>query len=339
MSRVEELEAALRADWNRDTLAVYADTLQERGEVRGELIAIDLQIEEHGPRPELVARRKELLSAWLATLPPGKVQHGFLDLDATGVEPVAQVRAALASPAAAYMRTAAIAGAPEALRECVAALAGAPRPGLVRLVLRQWNERALPAEPTPRELEAQEREALSGGVFGALVAAAPALEMIEADGYHVVARGTHPAVRRLRISGWTALGSLHHGPPWSALEELDFAFASHLGDPRAEMPGKTSRLLPPQVVPRLRVLDLSRNEPGRLDPITLGGDADLFAALGRLGLVDQLVELRLPGVHTERQLGLLRLALPRMRALERLAVRASRLASAVTHPTASVAIF
>ena len=41
----DQLEASLRARWDRETLAVYADHLEAIGEPRGELISIDLRID------------------------------------------------------------------------------------------------------------------------------------------------------------------------------------------------------------------------------------------------------------------------------------------------------
>ena len=260
MATLDELEASLRSRWDRDTLAVYADELQSRGELRGELIVIDLRIEEVGPLPELVARRKELLAQWLATLPPGKVQHGFLDLDATGSDPVGQVRAALASPAAQYVRTGAIAGSAHAVGEAVALLAAAPRPGLARLVLRQWD--------------AGDDPTLDGAATRALFAALPDLESLELDGYRICADAVHPNVRRMRISGFNAITSLcGGGPPWPSLAELDFAFGSHIDGKRPV----SQAVLPAARLPALATLDLSRNLPGFHEPDGLGADVDIAA--------------------------------------------------------------
>ncbi len=318
---LEDLEAALRAKWDRDTLAVYADHLQSLGELRGELIVIDLRIEEDGPLPELVARRKELLAAWLATLPPGKVQHGFLDVDATGANPVEQVRAALASPAAPYIRTVAIVGAPKTIREAITILASAPRPGLARIVLRQWDAGTSPT------LDAQ----LTRQVF----AATPDLDTLELDGHLVCADASHPTLRRARISGSDAIRSLldHSAATWPALEELDFAFASHIG-------GRSGRyehdLLPQHNLPVLHTLDLSRNEPGFLDPINLGADVDVIGVFTGLRVIRQLRHVRLPGVRRQ-SLPALRQALPAMTQLEDLAIRGP--VRHLDHPTARISFF
>lgn len=60
---LEELASQLRARWDRDLLAVYGDLLMMRGDPRGELIALDLELEACGSTPELEARRTRLLMA------------------------------------------------------------------------------------------------------------------------------------------------------------------------------------------------------------------------------------------------------------------------------------
>ncbi|MBA3539503.1 MAG: hypothetical protein H0T79_07720, partial [Deltaproteobacteria bacterium] len=70
----EELEAVLRAAFDaagaadRDDLAVYADQLQADGDIRGELIALDLAAPEHRFAPTATAwreRRQALIVAWV----------------------------------------------------------------------------------------------------------------------------------------------------------------------------------------------------------------------------------------------------------------------------------
>lgn len=323
MATIDELEASLRTKWDRDTLAVYADHLQSIGELRGELIVIDLRIEEAGPLPELVARRQELITAWLRSLPPGKVTHGFLDIDATGGDPIEQVRTALASRGAPYIRTIAIVGATEVLREAVAIVASEARPSLARVVLRQWGE--------------GQAWTMSATAFERFIAATPALHTLEIDGYRLFEAAVHPALRRLRISGWSAIESLWgDGPAWPALDELDFAFACHLGE-RYLPPPPNRDLLSRARFAALRALDLSRNEPGELDPNNLGGSTNPFAFLRRLEICDQLVELRLPAIQTDAQLQDLRSALDKLPKLERLAIRGT--AHRLQHPHARITYF
>jgi hypothetical protein len=76
---IDELETALRASFDRDTIAVYGDQLQASGEPRGELIAIDLRIDDTGAELELARRRAELIRTWLGTsLPHGTLRYGFV---------------------------------------------------------------------------------------------------------------------------------------------------------------------------------------------------------------------------------------------------------------------
>src|SRR5699024_4537910 len=71
----EQLEAALAIAFDRHTLAVYADYLQSISDPRGELIALDLEIEGRPCPPELAARRTSLLHAWLGALVPADNVH------------------------------------------------------------------------------------------------------------------------------------------------------------------------------------------------------------------------------------------------------------------------
>lgn len=320
MASRDELEAVLRARWDRDTLAVYADLLESQGELRGELITIDLRIEEDGPLPALVDRRRELLAAWLRSLPPGKVQHGFLDIDATGADPVGQVQAAFATGGAPYIRTIAVVGAPKTLREAVAIIASEERPSLVRLVLRQWAE--------------GQGWTLRTAELAQLVKATPTLHTLELDGYRIFEAGIHPALRRLRISGWSAIESLWgDGPAWPSLDELDFAFACHLGD-RYLPPPPNRKLLSEARCARVRSLDLSRNEPGEVDPVNLGGSTNVFAFLRRVEIRELLHELRMPTVLTDVHLQDLRVALHELPNLTRLTIRGAK--QPIEHPSARI---
>ncbi len=47
--------------WDRDEVAVYADALAQAGDTRGELLALDLEVEDYGTTIEIDARREELL--------------------------------------------------------------------------------------------------------------------------------------------------------------------------------------------------------------------------------------------------------------------------------------
>jgi hypothetical protein len=75
-----ELEHSLVTSWRLDTLAVQADLLQQQGDPRGELMALDLN-----PTPDDRGwrhRRQKLLAGWLgeplAAHAGHLVQHGFI---------------------------------------------------------------------------------------------------------------------------------------------------------------------------------------------------------------------------------------------------------------------
>jgi hypothetical protein len=80
-ARLAELEAALAASFDRAQLAVYGDYLQSLGDPRGELIAIDLHVAEHGPDERSTARKNLLVGEWLgADASWVRVEDGFLAL-------------------------------------------------------------------------------------------------------------------------------------------------------------------------------------------------------------------------------------------------------------------
>jgi uncharacterized protein (TIGR02996 family) len=51
--------------WDRAALAVYADHLTAAGDPRGELIALELEVEDYGTTVEIDARRRVLLVEWI----------------------------------------------------------------------------------------------------------------------------------------------------------------------------------------------------------------------------------------------------------------------------------
>ena len=84
--QVEELEASLHDTLDPAMLAQYARALEGRGDPRGELIALDLQIQAHGASPALVRRHKERLVEWLGVAAiagrrwnPRRFTYGLLD--------------------------------------------------------------------------------------------------------------------------------------------------------------------------------------------------------------------------------------------------------------------
>lgn len=279
MTTIDDLEAQLRAGLDRgvdrDIVVVYGDQLQELGDPRGELITIDLEIEQSGTTPALSRRRAELIESWLGTQRPnGAIRYGFLELDATSADPVEQVRLAFNSKAARFTRSITAVGPPKLLRETIGAIAEAPRPFLARVTLRMWSEKDTPAMPATTSF----------------TLATPHLKSLEIDARKLFGRFGHPSIQRLRLSGFDAISMPLELP---ALVELDLALHCHLATTRtAPLDDVLDRI--GAGMPNLRSLDLSRNEPGYLDPHTLGGDTPLFQLLHRLGCRDQLEKLTLP---------------------------------------------
>jgi len=288
MPTLEDLEAQILATWDRETIEVYGDQLQSLGEPRGELIAIDLAIEDSGSTPELVRRREELIDAWLGdTVPNGRVRCGFVDVDATGADPVAQIHHAFDGPGSRFIRSVAIVGAPNTIAATAQALAATVRPSMTALTIRQWDE--------------ADRPTLGAGAAQAMIEATPHLRELAIDGRQVLDDFPHPAVTRLRISGFDGIASLVDGTlAMPALVALDLALYAHLAK-RAPGPSRDVFRRVGVQMPRLVDLDLRRNNPGYADPDSLGGDVDVAVAVQALGIADQLRVLRVPTSTTARE--------------------------------------
>jgi hypothetical protein len=363
----EDLEANLATSFDRDTLAVYADELQSLGDPRGELIALDLQIEAHADPAsqtrryryapaELVARRATLLETWLRALVPSDptrgwigdhVRFGFLDnleLGAHSTEERDRLLAILASPVGSYVRGVTIRGATSDLAKSLAVLARMQHPWLARLTL---HKRA--AGPTvPSDLEAR------------IITATPRLSRLELSGHRAFDVFAHPALRELRIDGRASLASVATRA-FAGVTLLDLAFGSQDDEPvylpeedEAAGPddaGELAKLLTAELLPNLRRLDLSRNEPG--PPVEnyydeddvdiyggLGNDfaprVDPFELIGILPLRRQLTHLTLPSLRTEQDFTRLADAVAAMPALASVEVARGHYyrAPALPHATA-----
>jgi uncharacterized protein (TIGR02996 family) len=295
-----QLEAALAAAWDRDTLAVYADYLVERGDPRGELIAIDLQLEQRST-PELVVRRASLLTAWLGRMVPSdphvpwigdSFRLGFVeDLVLDGADPDAATRLAtmLASPLAPYLKCVTVRGDLEHVASTVRMLARERHRWLVELRLECHTS-------------IEDGEVLDAACGEALIAATPRLARLEVSGSRVLATFPHPALRQLRVSGSHALPAMFDDDSLATVTELDYAFAAP--SLYVEM-----REIPPLVMAGLRRLDLSRNDSSNraqwdeyideLEDYGAGEDLVRFTPLGFLGglaLREQLTHVTLPAI-------------------------------------------
>jgi hypothetical protein len=294
VSALTELERELATQWSRDHLAVYGDHLQALGDPRGELIAIDLA----GRPAASEGRRAQLVATWLAELPAARdtasVDHGFLVVELGDPDALATLLASRFGP---HLRTLTVTGTGDVIAEAVRHLGDYALPLLDRLVLNHGSD----VPPTPLvAAETAER----------LAAATPNLARLEVNGRRVFGQFVHPHVTTLVVSGFDALASLSGRGAPLPIDTLDFAFhrtslLDHLPPPADPL---VRALLPAARLPRLRRLDLSRNEPGGHPPHHLGGQIDPFGWLRRSKLA-QLTHLRLPSLRSEAQLGELEAAL------------------------------
>jgi len=328
------LEAVLAASWDRDTLAVYADHLQSLGDPRGELIVIDLQLEQRST-PELVARRASLLSAWLGRLVPSNphtswvgdsFRFGFVeDLVIDGHDPSADERLAsvLGSPLALYLKRVTIRGESAHAARVLASLSSTRHSWLTQLSVRTWTE----GEP------------IDDATVAAFIAAAPQLALLEVQGTRVFETFAHPALRRLRVTGWSALPALVSDTAddmFATVTDLDFAFYETY-DPAHYAPAapQVGKELPALQLPALRRLDLARNEPERAniqrydfdDVVDYDprddldyGELTALRFLGTLALRNQVTHLRLPSVRSEAEFQELSAAVAGMSALVELEI-------------------
>lgn len=357
-AKLADLEAALAAAWDRDTLAVYADELLSRGDPRGELIAIDLEIAEHGSTAELASRRTSILHGWLGGHVPmnphrpwigESLQLGFVDdlcIDEQGALTVDDVRLALATPLAPYLRGVTVIGDARSIARTLRELAVREHGHLQRLTI-----------------SARDGGLVDDGAVRALLAACPRLQLLEVRGNQVLRDLPHPTLRRARITGFDAIVALADGTgdAWPAVEELDFAFGDALADYGRRIPvvalpaGEPPTLLAAEMLPALRRLDLSRNEHDVLVPNAydiyddLEGDPDdaivtenveLFAWLRELPVRSQLSHLRVPSVRTDIDARWLQDALDGMPALEELVIARGHYARLppLRHPRAQISI-
>ena len=314
MGAREELEASLQARWSRDELAVYADALMAEGDVRGELIALDLHRE---PRPRPIARSRQrlaLLARWLgeelAESAYDLTRYGFLD---TCRDVGKSLLVPLLDRASPHVRSLDFIGYshPE-LRGLIEKLAGEPRPWLVRLAITLNDEWPRPGPIIDDDLAAR------------LIAATPRLVDLEIEARDLFAAFPHPAVTRLRSSHRgirTLAGDNTVALP--AVTELDLALSERFDqDHEALDPDDAVRLLPRAALPALARLDLSRNEPGLLLPFHRGFDFDhvMLRIVGRWPICAQLTHLRVPALHGKADLDELTGLLARMPALVELEV-------------------
>jgi hypothetical protein len=286
-----QIEASLQAHWSLDELAVYGDALIAEGDVRGELIALDLHRE---PRPLPIKRSRQrlaLLARWLgeelAEPAYDLTRYGFVDPRPDAGEALLPVLAR-AEP---YVRAIDFLGYHRAeITQLLETLVSAPRPWLARLAITLNGDATLRGPIVDDALAAR------------LIAATPQLTELEIEARDLFAAFPHPAVERLR-SSYRGIRTLagDNATALPRIAELDLAlserFEFEVLDPVA-----AARFLPRAALPALTRLDVSCNEPGLLQPLRRGGRADVFPMLGRWPICAQLTHLRVPALHGEADL-------------------------------------
>jgi len=255
----DDLEAALRTNPDRDTLSVYADLLQNAGDPRGELIALELH---KGPE------RYNLLLNWLAAeLRP--FPHTGLHVTATWVERW------LNEPLGDFTRGIfAIDHAPQ-LRQLLDAVSSRPRLWLTRIHVSCDQDKTEPI-----------------ALDEALVRATPNLVDLEVHGRVDLTRFAHPNVKTLRrMMGLDAVAASELILP------VELPAVTHLAlglDPWPE--NVSEQLVTCEHLPALASLDVGDNEP--YTPSLGSRSFPTFRWLLALAAARRLTKLRVPSVRT-----------------------------------------
>jgi hypothetical protein len=228
-----ELEAALQAKLDAQTLGVYADALQAKNDPRGELISIDLHCDAHGSTPELEARRREHLVAWLGgealsgrRWNPRRVRYGLVDdFDTPNlqIDNAAYFAHLLASPAADYLCGLTLITTERRIDDQLRALVARPRPWLRRLKIVNVGSKSLDRD-----------------LARALIDATPHLEVLYMEASHrfIPYRFEHPSLRKVVLRGRCI--ALEHDS-WANVVEADFRNADYRSDEVvAKLPALTS---------------------------------------------------------------------------------------------------
>ncbi len=315
MTTTAEIEAALADAWTLDNLAVYGDHLQQLGDPRGELIAVDLHIAHHGSSPEIQHRRRRAIRAWLGLpdhVDPTRgawegVRFAFGFVDDLRIELASKI---LSGPAGPYVRGVTLTRKQHTISTLLHELAAAPRPWLDRLTILPRSKGSQPSVVWHAGGPILEEQV-------ELIAATPRLTRLELAGHRLLTGFSHPHVRSLRVDGIDAfLPILEPSRPLPAVIELELGFA-HAPDAPVTMQRPWPPLVPAESFPALRRLDLSANETQRAMTDT---QVDVFDVLPQLGVLEQLVELRLPSIRTSQEAELVRRTIARMPLLRRLEV-------------------
>ena len=305
METRETLEAALAASWDRDTLTVYADHLQAEGDPRGELIALDLQIELTGNNVELSKRRTSLLYAWLGALVPldnvhgswvgDSMKFGFVEdlvFDSREPNALARIEQVLASPAGDYVRGMTMRGSAPDLEAAFAVIARREHTWLAKLAVGAIYQSGTIAPAIARE------------AFHAM----PRLHALELRGQPAFAPFSHPSIKRLVIESRAVYAALGDGASFDDLVELDVTLGTTTVYDDYE--GEYLEEEPPAETPLPRIAFPS------LRRLVLGGVGASYDFLRSLDARAHLTSLRIPMLRSASELADLKAAIHDMAALE-----------------------
>lgn len=295
--RIAEHERALQAHWDLDRLAVYADDLQELGDRRGELIAIDLRLARDPDLAYADSPRDALHHEIFGESSRVESQYGFSMIDIGWISDDDELEHVLVGDAARYLREIEIGGTIETVPEALGRLRAEVRPWLRVVRIETMGELAADGVDRP-----------------AVAATWPNLEVLELgfdEPNALFTNFVHPRVSELRITRLFALQQL--GGPWPACTTLDVAFGA------ADISRVPTHLITRARFPALHTLDVSRNEPqvGRVErDDRFQGPGGLFDMLARLDVLPQLRHVRVPSPRDAAAVRSLQTALDRMSALE-----------------------
>jgi hypothetical protein len=303
--RIEEHERALQEHWDLERLAVYADDLQELGDIRGELIALDLKLMK-SPSSDLDFEHDQLHEEIFGDDYDIKSHLGCsivtIDLSFDEDKDLAGVPAEVMR----YLGELELEGDVEQVEEQLAILLAERRPWLRTL-----------------RVETSGRLAGSDSSVEELAEKCPILETLalEMDERHAMFRElVHPRVTSLRIIGACALAEL--GGPWPAVTSLDFAYGTEAASHDANNPITSAKL------PALRTLDLSRNERayGYYDRYKRrqcrGEFFEMFRPTDKQMLAG-IVELKLPSLRSADHVAAVQRVIADMPRLERIEIARS----------------
>jgi hypothetical protein len=339
----DDLERALADQFDAEHLSVYGDYLQSIGDPRGDLIAFDLS------ELDDARRRDQLIAEWLGgattdLLATATIELGFITdlyLDGDDLGSARRLDAILAGPGAPYLRGVTIRGGAVWTQLALRKLVTRPHVWLQRLSIQVTRQTTFVStlqgtlETTVQRTVPLSSPVVTDALATSLSRATPRLEQLEVWGRHVFGELAHDALRSLCVTGYDAVGSLlgTGGARLPAVAVLDLAFHVE-GDGVPVDRNVLDIMLAPERLPRLRRLDLSRNEPGTVAPHYLGGRIDASWFFAHRAVRRQLTHVRLPSVRSQDQADRITSAVADMAALRELSiVRSYRRLPHVTLPS------